>query len=92
VTALRKRLIREKWATHSGDTGSDSVQIGILTLRIRVLTEHLQKNKQDKYNAYRLQRLVKRRRGLLRHLKRNDVPTYYRLLKDLRLRDMVEMV
>lgn len=92
ITALRKRLIRTKWARHDGDTGSDEVQIGILTLRIRVLTEHLQKNKQDKYNEYRLGRLVKRRRGLLRHLKKSDVPTYYKLLKDLRLRDMVGMV
>jgi small subunit ribosomal protein S15 len=92
ITALRKRLIRTKWARHDGDTGSDEVQIGILTLRIRVLTEHLQKNKQDKYNEYRLARLVKRRRGLLRHLKKSDVPTYYKLLKDLRLRDMVGMI
>jgi small subunit ribosomal protein S15 len=63
----------------------------MLTIRINNLIEHLRIHHKDTDNKYRLQLLIKRRRGLLRHLKKNDIATYYALLQDLGLRDSVQI-
>lgn len=89
--ALRKSLAIEKWKQHDFDTASDAIQIDILTQRIRVLAKHLQNNKQDKHNARFLGKLLKRRKGIMLHLKKRDVPLYYEVLREIKLRDLYEL-
>lgn len=89
--ALRKQLAIEKWKQHEFDTASDAIQIDILTQRIRALAKHLQSNKQDKHNARFLTKLLKRRKGIMLHLKKRDVPLYYEVLREIKLRDLYEL-
>ena len=44
------------------DVGSSEVQIGILTERIKYLTEHFKKNKKDKHSNTGLSKLIIRRK------------------------------
>lgn len=91
IRQYRGQAYIRKWGKHPGDTGNSAVQIAILTLRINHLTKVLRSNTSDSHNGYRLQELVRRRKGLMKHLKRRDLHTYYSLLKDIELRDQVEL-
>jgi small subunit ribosomal protein S15 len=91
ITKFRSHQHVRKWGKHPGDTGNSAVQIAILTLRINHLSKVLRTNVTDSHNGYRLQLLVKRRKALMKHLKKNDLMTYYSLLKDIKLRDQVEL-
>ena len=91
ITKFRSHEYIRKWGKHAGDSGNSAVQIAILTLRINHLSKTLRTNVTDTHNGYRLQILVKRRKALMKHLKRNDLMTYYSLLKDIKLRDQVEL-
>jgi small subunit ribosomal protein S15 len=68
------------------DTGSSDVQIALLSARISYLTEHLKANKNDKHTGYGLNRLVSKRRKLLRYLKKSDPKGYRELIQKLELR------
>jgi len=77
-------------ATHKRsdtDTGSPEVQVSLLSARISYLTEHFKVNKKDFHSRYGLQKLVNKRRKLLKYLKRKDDQRYYDLIKALGLRD-----
>jgi len=91
LRAFNKKIAIEKWKQHPLDTASDAIQIDILTQRIRGMIKHLMANKQDKHNLRNLQVLVRRRKGLILHLKKRDVPLYFQLLKEIRLRDKYEL-
>lgn len=91
VHSFRKRKIAEKWGKHETDTGSDAIQIAVLTLRINHLTRVLRKHVTDSHNKHRLQRLIRRRKALMKHMKKKDLYTYYSLLKDMNIRDQVEL-
>eukprot|EP01125_Pyxidicula_operculata_P002389 TRINITY_DN12266_c0_g1_i1.p1 TRINITY_DN12266_c0_g1~~TRINITY_DN12266_c0_g1_i1.p1 ORF type:complete len:371 (+),score=91.86 TRINITY_DN12266_c0_g1_i1:15-1127(+) len=84
----RKWVAIQKWKQHPTDTASDAIQIDILTQRIRFLTKYLKKNRQDKSNKRSLQRLIKRRKGLMKHLKKRDIHTYFAVLRDIKLPDL----
>jgi small subunit ribosomal protein S15 len=73
---------------HERDTGSTAVQIALLTQRIRHLTEHVKRHKKDIHSRYGLQKLVEKRKRLMKYLKRTDYRTYVRVLKELGLRDV----
>ncbi len=83
-----KAQIAKKFMMHERDTGSTAVQIALLTHRIRYLTEHVKKHKKDVHSRYGLQRLVEKRKKLMRYLKRKDYKTYVKVLKELGLRDV----
>jgi len=89
--AVRKQLAIQKWKQHENDTASDAIQIDILTQRIRSLSKHLQTNRQDKHNERNLGKLLKRRKGLMKHLKKEDVHLYFEVLREIKLRDMYEL-
>lgn len=91
ITKFRSAEYIRKWGNHPGDSGNSAVQIAILTLRINHLTKTLRTHPTDTHNGYRLQLLVKRRKALMKHLKKRDLMTYYSLLKDIKLRDQVEL-
>ena len=86
LTKEKKTNIIKKFARDEKDTGSPEVQIGILTEEINALTEHLNKNKQDKHSKRGLLIKVGKRRSLLNYLLKNDVKKYREVVKELGLR------
>jgi len=73
----------------SKDSGSASVQVALLTQRIRDLTEHLKIHKKDHHTRRGLLMLVGRRRRLLTYIKQRDVTEYRELIARLGIRDNV---
>ena len=71
---------------HEADTGSPEVQVGILTNRIRELTEHLQTHKHDESTRRGLLKMVGRRRRLLKYLRKENYDGYVALVEKLQLR------
>lgn len=78
-------LIKEQ-GLHPTDTGSPEVQIGLLTKRIKQLTEHFKVHTQDHHGRRGLLKLVSRRRRLLSYVKHKDVQRYRGILKIYGLR------
>ena len=81
-----KSNIIKKYARDEKDTGSPEVQIAILTEEIKLLTEHLKNNNQDKHSKRGLLMKVGKRRSLLNYLLKNDVVKYREVVKGLGLR------
>ena len=71
---------------HETDTGSPQVQVVLLTTRINQLSSHFQSHKRDFSSRQGLLKMISRRRGLLKYLKRNDEQTYRSVLDALKLR------
>lgn len=87
--ALTKEQIQElvtKYGKNENDTGSPDVQVAILTVHIRELTEHLKVHKNDNHSRRGLLLLVGKRRRLLNYIKNNDEVRYQELIKALNLR------
>lgn len=68
------------------DTGSSSIQIALLTERIRSISEHLKTHRKDYSSQVGLMKLVGQRRRLLNYLKKIDLNEYGKLIKQLELR------
>ena len=58
LTKDRKTEIIDRFKKHDVDTGSPEVQIGILTERINVLTEHLKTHSKDHHSRRGLLKMV----------------------------------
>jgi len=82
----RKTEIIDQFKKHEVDTGSPEVQIGILTERINVLTEHLKTHSKDHHSRRGLLKMVGHRRRLLNYLQSQDVERYRTLVRELGLR------
>ena len=80
------QIVLQRLRQHETDTGSPQVQIVLLTDRINRLAEHFQTHKRDHNSRHGLLKMVGRRRSLLEYLKRNDEPTYRKVLESLNLR------
>jgi len=81
-----KEQIIKHFKTSELDTGSSEVQIALLTVRIKQLTEHFKVNKKDHHSRRGLINMVNRRRKLLDYLKRKDVSKYSSVIKELGIR------
>ena len=84
-SATKLELIK-KYGNGENDTGSPSVQIALLTARIRYLTEHLKVYKKDHSSRLGLLKLVGQRKRLLRYLKAKDIERYNTLITSLGIR------
>ena len=82
----RKTEIIDRFKKHDVDTGSPEVQIGILSERIDVLTEHLKEHNKDHHSRRGLLKMVGQRRRLLKYLQTHDVERYRTVVKELGLR------
>ena len=86
ITQERKvELIKEN-GKNEKDSGSSSVQVAILTERIRNLTEHLKGHKKDFGSRRGLLAMVGQRRSLLDYIKAGDEKVYKSLIEKLGLR------
>ena len=81
----RQDVIKE-YQTKEGDTGSVNVQVALLTMRIKHLTEHFKSHKKDHHSRQGLLHLVSRRKKLLNYIKNKDVNIYSDLIARLNLR------
>lgn len=72
--------------TSKNDTGSARVQVGILTERIKELTEHLKANKKDFAARRGLLQMVGKRKRHLQYIAAHDPNAYLELIKKLGIR------
>ena len=82
----QKKGIIDSLKINSKDVGSSEIQIGLLSEKINNLTNHFQKNKNDKHSTMGLVKAVNRRKRLLEYLKRNNKESYTKILTKLNLR------
>jgi len=86
MDAEKKTAIIREFAKSENDTGSATVQIALLTERIRELTEHLGTHKKDFSSQRGLRKMVGQRRRLLKYVKRQDLTAYRELIARLEIR------
>jgi len=86
ITSEKKQATIKSLQTSKTDTGSSAVQVGIMTDRIKELTEHLQTNKHDFMARRGLLQLVGKRKKLLRYIADKDSQSYLDLIKKLGIR------
>ena len=81
-----KKEIVKSLALHQKDVGSTVVQIGLLSEKIKNLSDHFKKFKKDKHSTMGLTKSVNQRKRLLNYLSKNDPKAYSDLIKKLNLR------
>lgn len=86
ITSEKKQVIIKDLQTSKADTGGASVQVGILSARIKELTEHLKINKKDFMARRGLLQMVGQRRRLLKYIADRDSQAYLTLIKKLGIR------
>ena len=86
ITGEKKAAAIKGSQVHEKDTGGSSVQVAVLTERIKELTEHLKVNKHDYMARRGLLQMVGNRRRLLRYIAKRDSQAYLNLIKKLGIR------
>ena len=81
-----KKDIIKLLAIHKNDVGSTEVQIGILSEKIKYLSDHFKKFKKDKHSTMGLTKSVNQRKKLLRYLSKINPKAYTEIIKKLNLR------
>ena len=82
----QKKEIIDSLKINDKDVGSSEVQIGLLSDKINYLTNHFNKNKNDKHSTRGLLKAVNQRKRLLEYLKRENAKSYTEILSKLNLR------
>jgi len=86
LSAEKKKEIISKYGKNDSDSGSAESQIGLLTQRIRDLTEHVKIHKKDKHTRHGLVKLVSQRKRMIKYLIKTNPESYMKLIKDLGIR------
>lgn len=86
ITSEKKQAIVSSLQASKNDTGSAAVQAGILTERIKELTEHLKLNKHDFAARRGLLQMVGQRKRHLQYIANKDGKAYLELIKKLGIR------
>lgn len=81
-----KVKVIEKLRLHDADTGSEPVQIALLTEEIHRLTKHLKQHPKDNHSRRGLLGMVARRKKFLDYLKKSDPKKYANVIKKLGLK------
>ena len=82
----KKKDIIKSLAINDKDVGSAEIQIGLLSQKIEKLAGHFKKFKKDKHSTIGLNKSVNRRKRLLNYLKKNNLESYNKVIKQLNLR------
>ena len=82
----KKKDTIKSLAIHSKDVGSTEIQIGLLTEKISKLSEHFKNAKKDKHSSVGLAKSVNKRKKLLAYLKKKNLDSYQKVIKQLNLR------
>jgi small subunit ribosomal protein S15 len=86
ITSAKKSAAIKSAQVHKNDTGGSSVQVAVLTERIKELTEHLKVSKHDFMARRGLLQMVGKRRRLLRYIAQRDSQAYLELIQKLGIR------
>lgn len=86
ITVENKQTIVKDLAKNEKDSGNPSAQVGILTTRIKELTEHLKINKKDHMARRGLLQMVGKRKKLLKYISQKDTKSYLTLIQKLGIR------
>lgn len=86
LTKEKKQSIFKKYGTSITDTGSTEAQLALFSERIKHLTEHLKKNKNDTHTERSLILLVGKRKRLLKYLQKKDINRYRTVITELGIR------
>ncbi|MFN9212529.1 MAG: 30S ribosomal protein S15 [Betaproteobacteria bacterium] len=86
VADIKKGEIVAKFQRAKSDTGSQEVQVALLTARINELTDHFKTHVKDHHSRRGLLKMVSRRRKLLDYLKGRNPDAYKGLIDTLGLR------
>ena len=81
-----KKDIIKLLAVHKNDVGSTEVQIGILSEKIKNLSDHFKRFKKDKHSTRGLTKSVNQRKRLLQYLSKSNPKAYTDIIKKLNLR------
>ena len=81
-----KTKVIQDYKAHDADTGSDEVQIALITEEIKRLLSHLKKHSKDFHSKRGLLKMVGKRRKLLRHIESADEKKYRAILKKVGLK------
>ena len=83
---MNKTKLNESLKKNSKDVGSSEVQIELLSNKIKNLSSHFKKNKNDEHSTKGLLKAVNQRKRLLEYLKRKNPESYTKILTKLDLR------
>ncbi|MGM0443559.1 MAG: 30S ribosomal protein S15 [Fibrobacterota bacterium] len=86
VTTEKKSELVKEFGNDTADSGNPSVQIAILTERIKNLTTHIKANPKDFSTKRSLMILIGKRKRLLRFLQNTNLEGYRSLLGKLGLK------
>jgi len=86
LTSRKKQKIIKEYQVHDKDTGSNEVQVALLTKRINDLIDHLKKHPKDHHSRRGLLKMVGKRRRFLEYLKKNNPKSYSVVVKKLGLK------
>lgn len=86
LTTAKKQKVVSEFGRKAGDTGSPEVQIALISEQITQLTNHLKEFKKDNHSRRGLVIMVAQRRKLLNYLKKKNVKTYEKILKQVGLK------
>lgn len=86
ISVEKKQAVVSSLQTSKNDTGSSAVQVGILTERIKELTDHLKINKKDFAARRGLLQMVGKRKRHLQYIAAQDGAKYLELIKKLGIR------
>ena len=82
----KKKDIIKSLAINDKDVGSTEIQIGLLTEKISKLAVHFKSAKKDKHSSVGLAKSVNKRKKLLNYLKKKNLSSYQKVIKQLNLR------
>ena len=82
----KKKDTIKSLAIHAKDVGSTEVQVGLLTAKISKLSEHFKNFKKDKHSTLGLTKSVNKRKKLLVYLKKKNLDSYQKVIKQLNIR------
>jgi small subunit ribosomal protein S15 len=85
LTKTKKANVVKKLGKDEKDTGSASVQIGLLTKKIEELSKHLKTNKKDIHSRKGLIQMISNRRKHMKYLQTKSPKKYSTLVKELGL-------
>jgi len=82
-----KKEIIKNMSGDEKNSGTSESQIGIFTKRIEYMTEHLKSNRKDHSARRGLIQLVSKRKRLLLYLKKQNLDSYKKIMKELNIRE-----
>ena len=86
ITKESKINLISEFAKNDKDTGSTSIQIAVISERIKNLTEHFKSHNKDNHSKKGLVALVNKRKKLLNYLSKKNNSEYLELIKKLNIR------